>query len=162
VPHCRRGHPSTTPWNISRLCRTGALVKVARVATSRKSQVPRSIDRRAFRRFRFLVPVLFRWADSVEHYDVGKSGNVGLGGMFILAAKCPPLGTEVEIEFTVPAFDRIPRQLRFCCKGQVSRVETCFEVAGFAVAGLIEGGQLGDGIEEAAAGLLTQKVAPLS
>jgi hypothetical protein len=117
--------------------------------------VPGSIDRRALRRFRFLVPVLFRWADSEEHYDVGKSGNVGLGGMFIFSSKCPPIGTQVEIEFTIPAFDRIKRQLRFCCKGQVTRVETCYEVAGFAVAGLIEGGQPGDGIEEVAASLLT-------
>jgi hypothetical protein len=97
-----------------------------------------SIDRRAFRRFRFLAPVLFRWADSAEHYDGGNCGNVGLGGMFIFTSKCPPVGSQVEIDFTIPAFDRIPRQLRFRCKGQVTRVETCYEVAGFAVAGRIE------------------------
>jgi len=124
--------------------------------------VDRSIDRRAFRRFRFSAAVLFRWADSEEHYDAGNSGNVGLGGMFIFTSKCPPLGTQVEIEFAIPAFDRIPRQLRFCCKGQVIRVETCYEVAGFAVAGRIEGElpledeQLGADIEKAA-GLLTRQ-----
>ena len=121
----------------------------------------RSIDRRAFHRFRFLVPVLFRWADSAEHYDVGHAGNVGLGGMFILTSKCPPVGTPVEIDFTIPAFDQIPRQVRFCCKGQVTRVETCYEIAGFAMAGRIESrmesGQLGDDIEEVAAGLLTRQ-----
>ena len=100
------------------------------------------------------VPVLFRWADSAEHYDVGHSGNVGLGGMFILTSKCPPVGTEVEIDFAIPAFDRIPRQVRFCCKGRVTRVESCYEVAGFAVVGRTESGQLGDDIEEEAAGLL--------
>jgi hypothetical protein len=120
-------------------------------------KVDRSIDRRAFRRFRFLAPVLFRWADSAEHYDGGNCGNVGLGGMFIFTSKCPPVGSQVEIDFTIPAFDRIPRQLRFCCKGQVTRVETCYEVAGFAVAGRIAGGQLGDEIEEVAAGLLTRQ-----
>ena len=98
----------------------------------------RSIERRACHRFRFLVPVLFRWADSVEHYDVGHSGNVGLGGIFIFTSKCPPVGTQVEIEFTIPAFDRIPSQASFRCNGQVTRVETCYEVAGFAVAGRIE------------------------
>jgi len=121
--------------------------------------VHRSIDRRAFNRFRILVPVLFRWADSAEHYDVGHSANVGVGGVFILTSKCPPVGTEVEVDFTIPAFDRIPRQLRFCCKGQVCRVETCYEIAGFAVVGrigLVESEKLGDGIEEeVAAGLLT-------
>jgi hypothetical protein len=119
--------------------------------------VDRSIDRRAFRRFRFLVPVLFRWADSIEHYDVGRSGNVGMGGMFILTSKCPPVGTQVEMEFVIPAFDQISRQVRFLCKGLVTRVETCYEVAGFAVAGRIEGGVLGEDIEEVAAGLVARQ-----
>jgi len=117
------------------------------------------IERRAFRRFRFIVPVLFRSADSAEHYDVGHSRNVGLGGMFTLASKCPPVGTQVEIDFAIPAFDRIPRQLRLCCKGQVTRVETWFEIAGFAMAGHIEEvGQPGD-IEAMAlaAGLLPRR-----
>src|ERR1700690_4040877 len=109
------------------------------LATKPEIKVHSPIDRRAFRRFRFSAPVLFRWADREEHYDAGNSGNVGLGGMFIFAPECPPLGTQVEVEFTVPAFDRLPRQLRFCCKGQVIRVESCYEVAGFAVAGRIEG-----------------------
>jgi hypothetical protein len=113
--------------------------------------VHRSIDRRALHRFRIFVPVLFRWADSAEHYDIGHSGNVGLGGIFVLTSKCPPVGTVVEIDFKIPAFDRITRQLRFCCKGQVTRVETGCEFAGFAVAGPIEEvGQLGDGIGERA------------
>lgn len=117
----------------------------------------RSIDRRALQRFRFLVPVLFRWADSAEHYEVGHSGNVGLGGMFILTSKCPPVGTQVEIDFTIPAFDRIPRQVRFCCKGQVSRVESCGEIAGFAVVGCVKSGPLSDDIEAAAGLLATSK-----
>jgi hypothetical protein len=119
-------------------------------------KVHRSIDRRTFHRFRFLVPVLFRWADSAEHYDAGHSGNVALGGMLILASKCPPVGTEVEIEFTIPAFDRIPQQFRFSCKGPVIRVESFGQTEGFAVVGRIEsGGQLGDDIVGAAAALLT-------
>ena len=136
---------------------TGALDMLPRVATSRKSKCAVPSIAGPFTGFDFLVPVLFRWADSAEHYDAGHSGNVGLGGMFILTSKCPPVGTQVEIDFTIPAFDRIPRQLRFCCKGQVIRVETSYEIAGFAVAGrigLVESEKLGDGIEEAAAGLL--------
>lgn len=100
---------------------------------------------------------MFRWADSVQHYDVGRSGNVGMGGMFILSSTCPAVGTQVEMEFVIPAFDRMPRQVRFLCKGQVTRVETCYELAGFAVAGNIEGGQLGGGIEEVAAGFVVQQ-----
>ena len=129
---------------------------VSRVAKA-TNHVQRSIDRRIFRRFRFLVPVLFRWADSAEHYDVGNSGNVGMGGMFIFTSKYPPLGTQVELEFVIPAFELVPRQVRFRCIGQVIRVETCYGVAGFAVTGRIEGGQLGDDIEEVAASLLTRQ-----
>ena len=52
-----------------------------------------------------------------------------------------------------------PCQFRFLCKGQVTRSESCYEVAiaDFAVASRIERGQLGDDIEEEAAGLLTDR-----
>ena len=94
-----------------------------------------SIERRTSRRFQIVLPVLFRWADSVEHYDVGHCGNIGRSGMFILAAKCPPPGVEVEVEFALPAFDLVPHPVRLHCIGQVSRVETCYQLNGFAVAG---------------------------
>jgi hypothetical protein len=86
-----------------------------------------------------------------------------MGGMFIFAGKCPPLSTRVEVEFAIPAFGRMPRQVRFCCKGQVIRVESCFEVAGFAVAGSIEaqlpaqGEQLQDGHDPETADFLTSQ-----
>jgi len=120
-------------------------------------KVDRSIERRAFRRFQLLLPVLFRWTDSTEHYDVGHCGNVGLGGMFVLTSQCPGPGVQVEIEFVIPAFDLVPRQLRFRCVGQVSRVEACYPVNGFAVAGRIESDHLEDDIEEAAGGFLTRQ-----
>ena len=94
-----------------------------------------SIERRVSRRFRIVLPVLFRWTDSVEHYDVGKCGNVGVGGMFILAAKCPPKGAEVTVEFTLPAFDLVRHPVNFRCTGQVVRIEACYQLNGFAVAG---------------------------
>jgi hypothetical protein len=94
-----------------------------------------SIERRTSRRFQIVLPVLFRWADSVEHYDVGHCGNIGQGGIFILAAKCPPPGVEVKVEFALPAFDLVPHPVTLRCVGQVSRVETCYQLNGFAVAG---------------------------
>lgn len=115
-----------------------------------------SIERRASRRFALTLPVLFRWADSMEHYDVGQGANVGVGGMFIFTAKCPPVGTQVEIEFVVPAFDRVSRELRLRCVGQVSRVEACYQVAGFAVMGRIEGEHQGAKLEEMAVSLAKQ------
>ena len=55
--------------------------------------------------------------------------------MFVLAAKTPPVGAEVDVEFVLPAFGRMPRPIRLYCIGHVSRVETCYQVKGFAVAG---------------------------
>jgi hypothetical protein len=55
--------------------------------------------------------------------------------MFVLAAKCPAVGTEIEVELVLPAFERVPRPTRLHCVGRVSRVETCCQLQGFAVAG---------------------------
>ena len=49
-------------------------------------------------------------------------------------------------------------QFRFCCKGhgQVTKLKSCYEVAGFAVASRIESGQVDD-IETVAADLLARQ-----
>ena len=99
------------------------------------TNVDRSIERRNSRRFQITLPLLLRWTDSVDHYDSGHSLNMGQGGMFVLAAKTPPVGAEVDVEFVLPAFGRMPRPIRLHCIGRVSRVETCYQVKGFAVAG---------------------------
>jgi hypothetical protein len=57
--------------------------------------------------------------------------------MFILAAKCPPPGVEVDAEFALPAFYLVPHPVRLHCIGQVSRVERCYQLSGFAVVGQI-------------------------
>ena len=55
--------------------------------------------------------------------------------MFILAAKCPPEGAEVAVEFALPAFDLVQHPVKFRCIGRVDRIETCYRLNGFAVAG---------------------------
>lgn len=94
-----------------------------------------SIERRTSRRFKIVLPVLFRWADSVEHYDAGHCANIGRSGMFILTAKRPSLGAEIVVEFALPAFDLVPHPVKLRCIGRVSRIETCYQLNGFAVAG---------------------------
>ena len=116
----------------------------------------RSIERRACRRFALTLPVLFRWSDNLEHYDVGQCANVGMGGMFIFTTKGLPVGTDVEVEFVIPAFDRMPRELRFRCIGQVSRIESCYQFAGFAVKGRLEGEQQDEQLERMAVSLAKQ------
>ena len=96
-----------------------------------------SIERRASKRFQIFLPVLFCWTDGDEHYDTGNCGNLGLGGMFILATKCPPSGVEVEVEFALPAFNLVPHPVTLRYVGRVSRVEACYRLSGFAITGQI-------------------------
>jgi hypothetical protein len=70
--------------------------------------VDHSIERRTFRRFRIALPVLFSWADSVEHYDVGHCGVVA--------------------EFVLPASDLVRHPVRLRYVGRVSRVEKCSSI----------------------------------
>jgi len=110
--------------------------------------VPQSIERRAYLRFSVVLPVLFRWTDSTEHYDAGHCGNAGRGGMFIFSASCPPVGMQVEIELNIPAFDLVPRRCQLRCTGRVVRVEGCYQLKGFAIAGRMESEHLNDNDEK--------------
>jgi hypothetical protein len=107
------------------------------------TNVNQSIERRKSRRFQIALPLLLRWNDSVDHYDAGHCVNIGQGGMFVLAPKMPPVGMEVELEFVLPAFGSVPRPTWFHCVGRVNRVETCYQLTGFAVAGEFAGGLRG-------------------
>ena len=94
-----------------------------------------SIERRNSQRFQIALPLLLRWTNTVEHYDAGHCVNISQGGVFVLAAKSPPVGVEVEVEFVLPAFDLVPRPVRLHCVGRVSRAERCYQLEGFAVTG---------------------------
>jgi hypothetical protein len=64
--------------------------------------------------------------------------------MFILSAVCPPVGMQVEVELNIPAFDLVPRECQLLFTGRVVRIEVCYRLMGFAVAGRIESEQLED------------------
>ena len=120
--------------------------------------VSQPIERRASPRFPLALPVLVRWTDSPEHYDAGHCANAGLGGMFVLSGTCPPVGTQVDIELNIPAFDLIPRRCQLRCTGRVVRVEGCGQLRGFAVVGRVEdSGRRDDVIEEVAVALRTKQ-----
>jgi PilZ domain len=107
--------------------------------------VERSIERRNSRRFQVALPLLFRWTDGVDQYDNGQCANICHGGMFVLAARTPPLGAEVQVEFVLPAFGNVSRSTRISCVGRVVRFEAWEPLEGFAVAGSVVGGQGQDG-----------------
>jgi hypothetical protein len=97
--------------------------------------VDHSLERRNSRRFQITLPLLLHWSDNVDRYDTVHCVNIGQGGMFVLAAITPPVGAELEIELVLPPFGRVPRPIRLHCVGRVSRVESCYQVKGFAFAG---------------------------
>jgi hypothetical protein len=123
---------------ITRLCRIYETVWWASRQNT-GTTVDHSIERRTSRRFQIALSVLFRWADSVEHYDGGFCVNIGQGGMFVLADQTPPAGVEVQVELVLPPFGSVQRPTRFHCIGRVSRVEACYQLTGFAVAGQFVG-----------------------
>ena len=116
------------------------------------------IERRTSRRFSLALPVLFRWTDNTEHYDIGHCANAALDGMFVLSASCPPVGMQVEIEMNIPAFDLVPQQRQLRCSGRVMRVEGCCQLRGFAVVGRVEdNGRRDNAMEEVAVALRTKQ-----
>jgi hypothetical protein len=64
--------------------------------------VDRSIERRNSRRFEIALPLcsLDRRQEPLRRWTLRKHWP---GGMFIIAAKTPPVGIEVEVEFVLPA-----------------------------------------------------------
>jgi hypothetical protein len=81
--------------------------------------------------------VLFRWKEEQEHREVGCCANIGLGGLFVLSTKYPPLAAEVLVEVMLPAFDPAVSEVRINCLGRVIRTQPSGHLssAGFAVAG---------------------------
>ncbi len=96
--------------------------------------------RRAFRRFQLTVPALFRWKESEERREIGCCTNIGMGGLFVLTTKCPPVEAEVHVEVMLPALDPAVREVRLNCVGRVIRKQECGRLTaeGFAVAGSLE------------------------
>jgi hypothetical protein len=127
-------------WMIARLRDLVGTHYVALSLFTRNGTVVSSTGRRAFRRFQLAVPALFRWRETGEHREMGCCTNIGLGGLFVLTTKHPPLAAEVQVEVMLPAFDPAAREVRINCVGRVIRTQECGYVsaAGFAVAGSLE------------------------
>ncbi|MGH9544564.1 MAG: PilZ domain-containing protein [Terriglobales bacterium] len=96
--------------------------------------------RRTFRRFHLAVPALFRWRDEQQRQEIGCCTNIGMGGMFVLTSRCPPLDTEVMVEIILPAFKPSAPEIRLNCAGRVIRTQDNRHLGagGFAVAGSFE------------------------
>ena len=93
------------------------------------------IERRTRSRFRLVLPVVFHWSEGNERSGVGYCRNIGLGGVFIVASNCPPVGSELRIDVVVPVFGPQPKEILFRHSGRVVRIQASDDLFGFAVVG---------------------------
>ena len=91
-------------------------------------------EQRCLRRFKLVVPVLYRWTDQEQRYDVGCSRDISSAGIFIVSARCPPLHSSIDVEVVFPACDPLTSEVRLRCAGQVVRVQVSDNATGFGFA----------------------------
>ena len=94
------------------------------------------IEQRCLRRFKLVVPVLYRWTDQEERYDVGCSRDISAAGIFVVSAHCPPLHSRIDVEVVLPACDPLTSEVRLRCAGQVVRVQARDSSCWFRIRGV--------------------------
>ena len=99
-------------------------------------------ERRAARRYRLRLPVIFNWNDGVEHTEGGFTCDIAVDGALILSTRYPPVGVDVRIEVLVPSPDHPAEEIRIECIGTVTRVWEQQGSAYFGVYGLFNDDQL--------------------
>ena len=72
----------------------------------------------------------------MPYQNAGFTRDIGVGGVFIFAQRCPPKGAMVKVELLVPLSEETGREVRLQCVGKVLRTEINLPHGqGFAVAG---------------------------
>ena len=77
-------------------------------------------------RFRLKVPVTFSWRDErgSRRRARGYTRDLGPGGMYLTAPRCPPPGTAVGLEAYLPPLSPIAPYWLMQARGRVVRVES--------------------------------------
>ena len=94
-----------------------------------------SVKQRRAVRFRLNLPVIFRWSDrrGLKQEQLGRTFDLSISGVFVLCPSPPPVGTLVDLEVHIRAFEEHTFQgLRLEGTGEVVRVGRAEETAGFA------------------------------
>ncbi len=92
-------------------------------------------SRRRFERFKMHFPALFSWTDEHGERQIarGFTRDVGMTGVYVSAAECPPLLSEVYVEIRVPRLNSRGSTFRLTAVGEVCRSEMSNKISGFAV-----------------------------
>src|SRR5579863_1990851 len=97
-----------------------------------------AIERRRAIRYPLQVPASFSWLDEARilRHGEGQTRNIGEKGAFVDAAVCPPIGSNVEVHFSLPALSESGRGMHVQHTGEVLRLEDMKQgakTAGFAI-----------------------------
>ncbi len=92
-------------------------------------------ERRAAQRFEFNLPVHIRVLDQ-QH--CGCLQDVSGRGVFLLVDSDLPVGSQVDLIFSMPAEVTLTQTMRVCCRGKILRVQRCPDTTKFGIAVGIE------------------------
>ncbi len=83
------------------------------------------MDLRRATRYQVRAPVIFHWLDKegVQRQAAGFTRDISTGGIFVLSAESPPIGTGVSLEVALPPLEDASRSWQLKASGKVVRVE---------------------------------------
>jgi hypothetical protein len=83
------------------------------------------IERRRAIRYPLQLPASFSWADEegIVRQGEGHTRNISEKGAFVEAAALPPIGSSVELHFSLPALSDWSRKMGVLHKGETVRLE---------------------------------------
>ena len=84
------------------------------------------MDLRRATRYRVHAPVIFQWIDEegVQRQAGGFTRDISTGGIFVLSAMSPPIGTGISLEVILPSLAAASRGCQLKADGRVVRVES--------------------------------------
>lgn len=95
------------------------------VSRSRGSPWSTAIERRRAIRYPLQVPAFFSWEDEegIVRHGEGQTRNISEKGALVDAAILPPIGSSVDLQYSLPALVDAERNMHVQCKGQTIRLE---------------------------------------
>ena len=83
------------------------------------------MQQRTCTRYELQLPVIYSWTDEtgMNHQAGGFTRNISTQGIYVVAARRPPAGTNLWVEAALPPLKAAAEVLPLRAEGQVRRVE---------------------------------------